>query len=291
VPGLLDRRLLVVTGKGGVGKTTVAAALGILAARRGARTIVAEVGGRGDAARLLAGSGVQHLSISPQAAMEEYLRDQLPSRTVAATLARSGMFSAFVSATPGMHELLSIGKVWELTQDERRSPGEAPYDLVVLDAPSSGHGLAMLSAPRTFSEAARVGPIHRQAGIIDATLADGAHTAVIAVALAEEMPVNETLELRRALVQRLGRDLDAVVANGLVPDRFTTEQARALEADGSPAARAALWAHRRARAQRGQLRRLRAGLAAPPVRLPFVFAPELGPATVGELAGALERLA
>jgi anion-transporting ArsA/GET3 family ATPase len=291
VPGLLARDLVVVTGKGGVGKSTVAAALGLLAARRGLRAVVAEVGGRTDAARLLRGSGVDHVSITPQKAIEEYLHDQLPSGTLAELLASSGMFTSFVTATPGMAELLSVGKVWELAQAERRSPGEQPYDLVVLDAPASGHGLALLAAPRTFAEAARVGPIHRQAGIIDATLSDPARTAVVAVAIPEEMPVNETLELGAALAQRTGRGLDAVVANGVLADPFTREEAAALEADGSDAARAALWLHHRARAQANQLRRLRAGLEAPPVRLPYVVADALGPADLERLAGGLERLA
>src|SRR5207253_1009966 len=97
-------------------------------------------------------------------------------------------------------------------------------------APASGHGLALLGAPRTFSEAARVGPIHRQAGQIAATLGDPAKTAVVAVTLAEEMPVNETLELRDALLERIGLDLALVVANGIAPDRFSTAEAAALEA-------------------------------------------------------------
>ena len=290
--GLLERDLVVVTGKGGVGKSTVAAALGLVAAGRGLRAVVAEVGGRRDAARLLAGSGVDHVSIEPRAAMEEYLRDQLPSDTLADLLSRSGMFSSFVAATPGMQELLTVGKAWELTLDPRRTPGAAPYDVVVLDAPASGHGLALLAAPRTFSDAARVGPIHRQAGRIDAALRDPAQTALVAVALPEEMPVTETLELRGALRDRLGRDLDAVVANGIAPDRFTTAQAaRLAELPPSDPVHAALWSHARARAQRRQLRRLRAGLDAPPARLPHLFAAALGPGEAAALAAALEAIA
>jgi len=284
---LVDRDLVVVTGKGGVGKSTVAAALAIAAVRRGLRTVLAEVGGRTDAARLVSGHGVDCVSITPRDAMEEYLQVQLP-RAAGELLSRSGTFAAFVEATPGMNELLTIGKVWELAADRRRTPGADPYDVVVLDAPASGHGLALLGAPRTFSEAARVGPIHRQAGQIAATLTDPAKTAVVAVTLAEEMPVNETLELRAALRERIGLDVSLVVANGIAPDRFTPGEAAQLEAlaapAGSPVA-AALWAHARARAQRGQLRRLRAGLDARPVRLPFAFG-EPDPAVLAEL---LER--
>ncbi len=288
---LLDRNLVVVTGKGGVGKTTVAAAIALAAAGRGQRTALAEVGGRRDAQRLLEGSGVEHVSITPRHAMEDYLRDQLP-RAVAELLAHSGTFAAFVAATPGMNELLTIGKVWELAEERRRAPGARAYDLVVLDAPASGHGVAMLAAPRTFSDAARVGPIHRQAGRIDADLRDPSRTALVAVATPEEMPVNETIELRAALADRIGQDLALVVVNGIVADRFTSAEAAALESASGPLdgpVAAALWSHVRARAQRGQLRRLRAGLDAPPARLPFVFATELDRAALAGLAGTLER--
>jgi len=286
---LLDRALVVVTGKGGVGKSTVAAALAVAAQRRGRRPLVVEVAGRSDTVRLLAGTGIAQQSITPREAMEDYLRDQLPG-PVAELLSRSGTFSAFAEGTPGMHELLTIGKVWELTGSRR--PGEArPHDLVILDSPASGHGLALLGAPQTFAGIARVGPIHRQAGIIHGTLSDPARTAVVAVAIAEEMAVNETLELRGALRERMGLDLSLVVANGIAPDRFDDDEAEALLALGAAAdspAGAALWAHRRARGQREQLARLRAGLDAPPVEVPLSFAagPEAG-AVADRLEGAL----
>lgn len=287
MPSLLDKKLLIVTGKGGVGKSTVAGALGVSAARRGLRVVVAEVGGRADTSRLLAGQGVEHVSITPREAVEEYLHDQLPG-PLAELLARSGTFSTFVEATPGMNELLTIGKVWELTSDPRRTPGNEPYDLVVLDAPASGHGLALLGAPKTFSDAARLGPIHRQAGTIHQTLSDAGHTAVVVVTLAEEMPVNETLELRTALRERVGLDPALVVVNGLAPDRFDDAEAAQLAALDTPPdspVGAALWAHRRAREQADQLARLRSELDAPPVELPLFFA--AGP-EAGEVAELLE---
>src|SRR4029079_14526320 len=92
------------------------------------------------------------------------------------------------AATPGMRELLTVGKVWELAQDQRRTPGAEPYDLVVVDAPATGHGVAMLAAPKTFADAAMAGPIARQGRIIHETLADPARTAIVAVTTPEEMP-------------------------------------------------------------------------------------------------------
>ncbi|HMI69812.1 MAG TPA: ArsA-related P-loop ATPase, partial [Solirubrobacteraceae bacterium] len=277
---LLDRDLVVVTGKGGVGKTTVAAALGLVAARRGQRTIVAEVARRDDVSRALGGEGIQeeelapglhHVSIDPERAMELYLTDQLPS-ALAELLSSSRTFTYLAAATPGMRELLTVGKVWELAQEDRRAPGATPYDLVVLDAPATGHGVAILSAPRTFARTARVGRIARQGRTIDAMVTDPARTGVVAVARPEEMPVTETLSLQDALRDEVGLDVGLVVANAVLPQRFSAAEAVALEAapDG-PEVRAARHAGARARAQRTQLRRLRRGVRAPVATLPFVF--------------------
>jgi anion-transporting ArsA/GET3 family ATPase len=284
----------VVTGKGGVGKTTVAAALGLVAARRGQRTIVAEVARRDDVSRALGGEGIQeeelapglhHLSIDPERAMELYLTDQLPS-ALADLLSSSRTFTYMAAATPGMRELLTVGKVWELAQDDRRAPGARPYDLVVLDAPATGHGVAILSAPRTFARTARVGRIARQGRTIDAMVTDPARTGVIAVARPEEMPVTETLSLQDALRDEVGLDVGLVVANAVLPQRFSAAEAVVLEAapDG-PEVRAARHAGARARAQRTQLRRLRRGARAPVATLPFVFDGD----PMAQLARELER--
>jgi anion-transporting ArsA/GET3 family ATPase len=285
----------VVTGKGGVGKTTVAAALGLVAARRGLRTIVAEVARRDDVSRALGGEGLQeeelapglhHLSIDPEHVMELYLADQLPSRALADMLTSSRTFTYLAAATPGMRELLTVGKVWELAQEDRRTPGARPYDLVVLDAPATGHGVAILSAPATFAQTARVGRIARQGRTIAAMVCDSARTAVIAVARPEEMPVNETLSLQDALRDELGVEISLVVANGVLPQRFTAADSRRLAAapDG-PEVRAARHAGARARAQRAQLRRLRRGARARVTALPFVFDEH----PMGRLARDLER--
>ncbi len=285
---LLTKPLLVVTGKGGVGKSTVAAALGMAAAARGRRTIVAEVAARDDISRTLRddmpagetfverdlGAGLHHISIDPESALEEYVMDQLP-KGVAHVLSASRMFSYLVAATPGLRELLTVGKVWELAQPDRRTPGAHPYDLVILDAPATGHGVAVLTAPGTFSDAARMGPIARQGAIIHGMLADPEQTGIVAVATAEEMPVNETLALRDALADGLGQRFAAVVVNGVLPTRFRRADVAALEAvgaGGSRAVRAARTEAARARAHRAQVARLRRGVSGVELRtLPFVF--------------------
>ncbi|HTN22350.1 MAG TPA: ArsA-related P-loop ATPase [Solirubrobacteraceae bacterium] len=258
------------TGKGGVGKTTVAAALGLVAARAGKRTIVAEVARRGDVASAFdrvgaapfseteIAPGLFHISVDPQDALDEYLRDQLPSAAIAELLIRSRVFGMIAAATPGMRELLTVGKLWELAQLDRRTPGADSYDLVVVDAPATGHGVAILSAPRTFAAAAGSGPVARQGTIIDEMLSDPARTAVVAVAQAEELAVTETGQLREALEKTMGLPLERVIANALEPDRFTAADARRLEAHAAhPAVARALSVHARALRQRAQLARLR----------------------------------
>jgi anion-transporting ArsA/GET3 family ATPase len=297
--GLLEKPLVVVTGKGGVGKSTVAAALGLAAAGRGQRTIIAEVARRDDVSRALGGTGVHedelapglhHISIDPEDALEEYLVDQLPSRALADMLLSSKGFGYLAAATPGLRELLTVGKVWELAQADRRTPGARAYDLVILDAPATGHGVAILAAPRTYADAALMGRIARQGRIIDAMLSDPAQTGVVAVARAEEMPVNETLGLQDALPATVGLEIDVVVANGLLPDRFSAAEVRALRAaPPSEPVRAALVAHARARAQRAQLARLRRSARAPVLTLPFVSAAMLDAARIEPLVRALER--
>ena len=299
---LLAKDLVVVTGKGGAGKTTVAAALALAAASRGRRVVVAEVAARDELARALGGSGsgpfverrvapgLHHVSIDPQHAMEEYLVDQLPARALAEVLVRSRLFTYLAAATPGLRELLTMGKVWELAQPERRTPGASPYDLVVLDAPATGHGLALLQAPLTFADAARVGPINRQGRTIHQMLTDRTRTGIVAVAAPEELAVNEALAIRDALRDDLGLPLDRVVLNAVLPDRLTGAEATALQAaEGSRAARVARHHHRRAKAQRAQAARLRTALGGevPLTTLPYLFRSAMGPDDLQQLSGRL----
>jgi anion-transporting ArsA/GET3 family ATPase len=198
-------------------------------------------------------------------------------------------------ATPGMRELLSIGKVWELAQLDRRTRGAAPYDLVIVDAPATGHGVGLLRTPRTFADIARVGPIAHQGRAIADTIADSEFTGVIAVATPEEMPVNETI----ALAAELARDelpLDLVIVNALYPARFESEEiaelngalARSRSALARSALRAAVSEHARGAVQREQRDRLRAHVNGRLAELPYVFTDHVGLPELEVLANALE---
>jgi anion-transporting ArsA/GET3 family ATPase len=302
----LDRRLVVVTGKGGVGKTTVAAAIGIAAARAGKRTAICEVAeqeritrsfGRAPAGftETEVAPGLFAFSVNPEEAKEEWLRRQLHSGALSSLLGSSRIFQYVTAAAPGLAELVTIGKVWEIAQLERRTRGALPYDLTIVDAPATGGGMAMLGAPRTYGDIAKVGPVSRHAFAIDAFIRDPASTAVIAVALPEEMPVNETIDLESRLDDELGIALSHVFVNGVLPRRFSAADVRAIEAlDGaSPAARealsAAVAAAQRTRSQQSQVARLRRGARAPVSTLPFVLRPELEREDLDALAREIER--
>jgi anion-transporting ArsA/GET3 family ATPase len=298
VPFLLEKRLVFVTGKGGVGKTTVSACLALIAARAGKRVIVCEVGEqtrlpqafghRGDQyAEVEIHEGIHSISIDPEHAMREYLSDQV-GQTMSGLMTRSRIFTYLAAAAPGMKELLTIGKVWDLAQLDQRRTGDTPYDLVVMDAPATGHGLGMLKTPRVFRDVARVGPISRQAGTIDSFLSDPELTGVVAVAAPEEMPVNETVEFLDALSEEMGMKPDGVVVNGVYPQRFTQADVRTVEgiASDDPALMAARSQHRRHKHHTNQVRRLRRH--SPAVTLPFLFESEIGLDALEDLSQVLE---
>ena len=302
-PPVLARHLVFVTGKGGVGKTTVAAALGLAAAARGRPAVVCELGGQAHLARAFertppaGGTELRltprlwSLSIDPDAALMEWIAKNL-GRPAAALLGHSQALAYLVAAAPGARELVTLGKAWDLTRVGAAAPAER---LVIVDGPSSGHAVGLLQAPATFAELAPVGPVGRQAGEMRDFLADPSRSAIVLVATPEEMAVAEALELATAIDDLTGRPPDAVVVDQVLPDRFDEGELRridrALGSSTDPCLRTAgllaRRASRRAREQSAQVAELRERLAAPLVELPFLFVPALGPDELRALAARL----
>jgi anion-transporting ArsA/GET3 family ATPase len=305
VPELLDKRLVFVTGKGGVGKSTISIALGLAAAARGKRAIVCDVGGQETASRVFRRAEVGFhevevsdnlwaISIDPDQSLREYLLLQLKVRAMRDMLVRSRIFNYLAAATPGLKELVTIGKIWELAQPSRRVKKADQYDLVIVDAPATGHGIGFLQTPRTFAGIARVGPVHNQARELDRFITDHDTTGVAIVSLPEEMPVNESASLEESLTDDVGMAVDRIYMNGLYPERFSNSDASELEdalerAEGPAraAVRAALSEHRRCRSQREQLQRLKEAVSSPVKTLPFIFKPQLDVPSLERLSGAL----
>ena len=306
MPDFLDKRLIFVTGKGGVGKSTVATALGIRASLEGRRTIICEVASSENTSRLFRQEEVGYrevelsndlwaISIDPDDSMREYVLLQLKVKAMRDLLFRSKMFTYLAEATPGLNELVTIGKIWELAQLDRKVKHGRKYDLVIVDAPATGHGIGFLKTPRTFANIARVGPMYNQAVELDEMITDHEQTGAIVVSLPEEMPVNETATLEKELRDSVGVSVDRVIMNALYPQRFEAGDLEAIErlrdsgeSELHAAGRAALSEFRRTEAQQEQVSRLEDMISTPMTTLPFVFEPEITLASARALGEAIE---
>ena len=237
---LLDRKLLFVTGKGGVGKTTIAAGLALLASHHGKKTLVAEVDAKGNLAdyfevppttfdaREIA-PNLFAMSMHTEESLKEYLRLQLKIPVLARIGPLARTFDFVAQAAPGVKEVLTVGKfLWEVREQH--------YDIVVVDAAATGHVISQLDAPEAIQELVAVGPIRNQTGWLTELLSDPALTALNVVTSPEEMPVNETIELVARARQELNVPLGVVIVNRVLPELFTHADETVFDALREPAA-------------------------------------------------------
>lgn len=300
-------RVVIVAGKGGVGKTTVSATLARAAARSGLSTLMVEVEGKSGLASLFGrepfsydevtldpGGGpsgaadVRARTLTPDDALLEYLQDHGMSR-ISKRLVSSGALDVVSTAAPGIKDILILGKVKQLERS-----GTA--DLIVLDAPAAGHAITFLRSARGLIDAVRVGPINSQAHDVLEMLTDAARCQVVLVTLPEETPVNELIETAYSLEDEVGISLGPVVVNGLYPpiDGIDADPERAAEEAGAflrpgeadALSAAADFRRHRMKLQREQLARLDEQLPLPQIQLPFQFVADLGRDQIEELADA-----
>ncbi len=300
---LLDRRLVVVTGKGGVGKSTVSAALAMLAARRGKRVLVVEVDARERVAPMLGGRpsgplvrpvlpGISTVNVDPRHALEEYALMVVKVRAIYQAVFENRVVRFFLRAVPSLAETLMLGKILHEARSEAH--GRPRWDLVVVDAPATGHAVQLLGVPRALLDTVPGGPLRRDAEWMHALLSDPGRTAVALVSLPEEMPVTETAELDAQLGEGLKLPRGPVFLNAMPDARFTSgEQDRLRGLSGSapplgPAARSAvLQAEQQERAE-AQGARLRELLGRPLLPLPLLATDRWGRRAVERIADAMD---
>lgn len=298
VAPLFTRRFIVVAGKGGVGRTTVTAALGLAAARAGKKVLICQTKAKD---RLSSLFGVPPIgtelvrvrerlwavNMTPGAALREYGAMVLRSEFIAKQVLENRVSRAFLHAVPGVEDYAMLGKAWYHTTEEEG--GRPKYDLVLLDGPATGHVLTLLGIPDSILAAVPEGPLSKPARATHELLRDAARTSFVIVTLAEDLPVNESIELARR-AQKMGLPLGPLIVNALFPPRF--RQGAALQGlsllrgkDNGEALRSgpladpalatlvdsARLAERRRALHDRELERLRRDLPLPQAQLPYLF--------------------
>lgn len=301
-----ESRVIIVAGKGGVGKTTVTAALAVAASAAGLRSLIVEVEGKESMASMFdtggmaydelvlvhaaeEHAGVRARTLTPDEALLDYLAGRGLQR-ISNRLVSSGLLDVVATAVPGIRDILILGKVKQLERS-----GE--QDVLILDAPAAGHAITFLRSARGLADAVRVGPIHTQATDVLELLNDPQRCRVVLVTIPEETPVNELIETAYSLEEDVGVALGPVVVNGVHavlpglsadPGQAAAEAGvRLLDGEADMLARAAAFRRSRVAIQDEQLRRMAESLPLQQLRLPYLFSSELGRRELDRLAEAM----
>lgn len=295
-------RVLIVAGKGGVGKTIVTASIAAIAARAGMSVLIVEVEGKSGLSAAFGrpdlsyeetelAPGIRARTLTPDQALVDYLESHGLAR-ISRRLTSTGTLDVIATAVPGMKDILVLGKVKSLE-------AERAADLILVDAPAAGHAISFLLSPRGLSDAVSVGPIRKQAAEVTELLADPKRCQVLLVTIPEETPVNELVDTAFAIEDRVGIALAPVVVNGCYPTLDLATDVETIVADAESAdvfvsrreathlADAARFRTERQRIQTTQISRLADALPLPQIRLPFLFSTDLGPSEVEQLADAM----
>ncbi len=231
---LFERRLIFVMGKGGVGKTTTSAALAIAAERMGKRVLLAEIGDSDAIGQIFINDTLPEnplkiadriwgARVDPKSELALYVHDHINSRFFANRITRSRLFDYLVAAAPGLREIMSLGRIWRWTL-ETDSLDRHAYDLIIVDAPATGHALSLLRLPQVLIEMIRFGPVVKEVRQLEYLLKDPSRTGMTLVALAEELPANEALQLYQAADSELGMPLKTIFINAVYPRLFTPSE-------------------------------------------------------------------
>lgn len=286
---LLDQRILIVTGKGGTGKTTTAAALGLWSARTGRSTLIVECNGSRHIGPLFgkpAGTyapqplhpGLFGMTITSDEAIEDYVVKQIKVRKLYSMVFRNRVMSPFMDAVPGLHDAVQLGKVYELAEEDM-TKGKPTWDLIIVDAPATGHGLHLLNAPGSMMALTQRGPVFNNVKLVQDVIADETKTSIVLTCLPEDMPVNETLELHSDLGST-SKQVGAVILNQMLkpnlpsPDQWPAAESFLSDNPNPPVAHALALVNRfqdREIRQRHAYETLSSHIDAPVVEFPYLL--------------------
>lgn len=284
---LLNRRVIFVVGKGGTGKTTMVAALGLAAAKNDKKVLMVETQ-ENDALGMLFGQtpltqkpsvlgpNIWGVRINSKMVLDEYIKRYVTVGFVAYQIIHSRVFEHLAVATPGLKEVMSLSEIWRFEQKKDPETDDFLYDHIIVDSPATGHGLSLLRVPSTLKSMFQTGPLATQTGWVQDMLQDSSRTCLLSVTLPEELPINEALEFERTAENDLNIRMASTIVNMVYPQIFSDEEVRTIEKldhletqKNNPFIEAALRHIARRKLQQVHIRRLTEESEHPVFQLPF----------------------